>query len=241
LDAVLLFIGWLGGSRRKWKRVPRLCEENPPAPKPEEAGEQDEGRRALCEAIEEDSALRNRTFKPAVLSGFQIAAAKEIFRAHVLNLLVDLELLPSDRLKLLLCWKHSGFNVHHGAPVPLENKAELEKLAQYILRNPFSVKKMNRKQLANHIYPGLRRHGTVRGCLRKNSSTTSSQHRPGGLCITASYFAGADCASPRPHRISAPKKRFLRQFSTPISDQRRDSMAKWRQPRHAASSVLVKP
>jgi len=41
-----------------------------------------------------------------------------------------------------LSCKHSGFNVHAGDPVPPEHKAELEQLAQYILRNPFSVQKM---------------------------------------------------------------------------------------------------
>ena len=36
----------------------------------------------------------------------------------------------------------SGFNVHAGESVPPEAKADLEDLAQYILRNPFSVEKM---------------------------------------------------------------------------------------------------
>jgi hypothetical protein len=39
-------------------------------------------------------------------------------------------------------WKHSGFNVHHGESIPPENKAVLKQLAQYILRNSFSVAKM---------------------------------------------------------------------------------------------------
>jgi len=67
---------------------------------------------------------------------------EELFRAKVLKLLVQLQLLPLERVQVLLSWKHSGFNVHHGDLVPPENKAELEKLAQYILRNPFSVEKM---------------------------------------------------------------------------------------------------
>ncbi len=46
------------------------------------------------------------------------------------------------RVQVFLSWKHSGFNLHSGEPVPPENKAQLEKLAQYILRNPFSVQKM---------------------------------------------------------------------------------------------------
>ena len=35
-----------------------------------------------------------------------------------------------------------GFIVHRGDSIPPENKAVLEQLAQYILRNPFSVAKM---------------------------------------------------------------------------------------------------
>ncbi len=38
--------------------------------------------------------------------------------------------------------EHSGFNLHAGEQVPPEAKADLEDLAQYILRNPFSVEKM---------------------------------------------------------------------------------------------------
>ena len=60
----------------------------------------------------------------------------------MLKLLVALKLLPPERVQVLLSWKHSGFNLHAGDPVPPENQAELEKLAQYILRNPFSAQKM---------------------------------------------------------------------------------------------------
>ncbi len=65
-----------------------------------------------------------------------------LFRARVIQLLVNAKLLPPERVQVLYSWKHSGFNVHIGEPVPHENKADLEGLAQYILRNPFSVEKM---------------------------------------------------------------------------------------------------
>ncbi len=61
-------------SLRRRKKGARLREEIHPAAEPEEAGEQDAGRRVLCEAFEENSAASLRTFKPADLSGFQIAA-----------------------------------------------------------------------------------------------------------------------------------------------------------------------
>jgi hypothetical protein len=63
-------------------------------------------------------------------------------RANLINLLVEEKLLPAERVQVLYSWKHSGFNVHAGEQVPPEAKADLEDLAQYILRNPFSVEKM---------------------------------------------------------------------------------------------------
>ena len=83
---------------------------------------------------------RDGVFHP--LPELPLQPLEELFRAHVLKFLVTLKLLCPERVQVLLSWKHSGFNVHHGDPVPPENKAELEKLAQYILRNPFSVEKM---------------------------------------------------------------------------------------------------
>ena len=71
-----------------------------------------------------------------------IKPLEELFRAKVVHLLVGQKLLPPERVQVLYSWKHSGFNVHAGEQVPPEAKADLEDLAQYILRNPFSVEKM---------------------------------------------------------------------------------------------------
>ena len=83
--------------------------------------------------------------QPFSFSAFQLFKLKpleELFRAKVIHLLVEQKLLPPERVPVLYSWKHSGFNVHAGEPVPPEAKADLEALAQYILRNPFSVEKM---------------------------------------------------------------------------------------------------
>jgi hypothetical protein len=43
----------------------------------------------------------------------------------------------------MLCgWKHSGFNIHRSQRVPPRNREDMERLAQYIIPNPFSVDKM---------------------------------------------------------------------------------------------------
>jgi hypothetical protein len=67
---------------------------------------------------------------------------EELFRAKVINLLVDQKLLPPERVQVLYSWKHSGFNVHAAERIAPEAKADLEGLTQYILRNPFSVENM---------------------------------------------------------------------------------------------------
>jgi hypothetical protein len=83
---------------------------------------------------------RDGVFHP--MPQLPIKPLEEIFRARVIQLLVELDLLKADRVKLLYSWKHSGFNVHRGESVGPENKSLLIQLTQYILRNPFSVEKM---------------------------------------------------------------------------------------------------
>jgi hypothetical protein len=80
------------------------------------------------------------TFCP--LSEAPLKPLEELFRAKVIHLLVEAELLAPERVQILYSWKHSGFNVHAGEVLPPDAKADLEALAQYILRNPFSVEKM---------------------------------------------------------------------------------------------------
>ena len=92
---------------------------------------------------------RDGTFHP--VPGLPLKPLEELFRANISQLLVALKLLPPERVQVLLSWKHSGFNVHAGQPVPPENQAELEKLAQYILRNPFSVAKMTMESPTDSI------------------------------------------------------------------------------------------
>jgi hypothetical protein len=65
--------------------------------------------------------------------------------------LVKQKLLSPERAQVLRSWSHSGFNVHKGDRVAPENRAELEELAQYILRNPFSVEKMQMETPGDRI------------------------------------------------------------------------------------------
>jgi hypothetical protein len=64
---------------------------------------------------------------------------------------VDKGLLPPDRANMLRGWVHSGFNVHRSNRVQPHQREDLERLAQYINRNPFSVEKMYVKERGDSI------------------------------------------------------------------------------------------
>lgn len=60
----------------------------------------------------------------------------------MITFLTDKGLLPAARANMLRGWVHSGFNVHRSRRVQPDEREDLERLAQYIIRNPFAVEKM---------------------------------------------------------------------------------------------------
>ena len=77
-----------------------------------------------------------------VMPDADLQPLEELFRVWVITFLVDKGLLPPARADMLRGWVHSGFNVHRSRRVAPEERADLERLAQYIIRNPFAVEKM---------------------------------------------------------------------------------------------------
>jgi len=61
-----------------------------------------------------------------------LSPLEELFRAKVIHLLVQARLLPPERVRVLYSWKHSGFNLHAGEPVPPEAKADLEDVTPFL-------------------------------------------------------------------------------------------------------------
>ena len=57
-------------------------------------------------------------------------------------MLVAEGLLVGEMAPKLLGWKHSGFSVYNGKPLRRDDADGLERVAQYIIRNPFSEQKM---------------------------------------------------------------------------------------------------
>jgi len=67
---------------------------------------------------------------------------EQLFRVRVIQMLVEEALLAPELARKLLGWKHSGFSVHNGKPLRRDDADGLERVAQYIIRNPFSEQKM---------------------------------------------------------------------------------------------------
>jgi len=70
------------------------------------------------------------------------AELEQLFRARVIAFLVEAGLLPADRARMLRGWVHSGFQVHQSRRIAAHECQDIERLAQYIVRNPFSIAKM---------------------------------------------------------------------------------------------------
>lgn len=77
-----------------------------------------------------------------VLPEVSLKPLEELFRARLITFLAEKGLLPPARVQMLRTWKHSGFNVHRSRRVLPDERADLERLAQYMIRSPFAVEKM---------------------------------------------------------------------------------------------------
>ena len=87
-----------------------------------------------------------------VMAEVTLQPLEELFRARLITFLVDKRLLPPDRARMLRGWVHSGFNVHRSRRVQPDERQDLERLAQYIIRNPFAVEKMQARD-PNRVSP----------------------------------------------------------------------------------------
>lgn len=83
------------------------------------------------------------TLAPVVAPKVSAGPLEQLFRVQVIRMLVEEDLLAEDLACKLLGWKHSGFSVHNGKPIKRDDPEELERVAQHIIRNPFSEQKMS--------------------------------------------------------------------------------------------------
>ena len=85
------------------------------------------------------------------------------FRSEVLKLLVAERAIGERLSASMLAWRHSGFCVHNGVRVRARDAEGRKKLAQYMLRAPFSLEKMTylpdrgMVMYRSHMHKGLKR------------------------------------------------------------------------------------
>lgn len=83
---------------------------------------------------------KNGTFY--VMPKTELKPLEELFRASVLAMLKEEGKISNEIITKLMQWRHSGFNIDNGMRIKRDDKKGRESVAQYILRNPFSVDKM---------------------------------------------------------------------------------------------------
>ena len=92
------------------------------------------------------------------------ADATELFRHRLLHALREAKHISPARLADLLSWQHSGFHIDGGKrPVPAHHADGRKRLAQYLLRAPFSLQKITWKpETQTVIYRSKPHHNTKR-------------------------------------------------------------------------------
>lgn len=86
-----------------------------------------------------------------VMPPVSLRPLETLFQARMIAFLVKKGLLPPERARMLRGWKHSGFNVYRSRRVQPDERADLERLARYIIRNPFFVEMMQVNPAADSI------------------------------------------------------------------------------------------
>lgn len=77
-----------------------------------------------------------------VMPDVDLKPLEEIFRAKVFTLLKEEGKIDDDIIRKLMKWRHSGFSVHNKARVARDDEKGRVALAQYIIRNTFSLEKL---------------------------------------------------------------------------------------------------
>ena len=89
----------------------------------------------------------------------------ELFRNRFLKCLHKAKLISPKRLANLLSWNRSGFSIHNGRVKPIaqfDNKGR-QRLAEYLMRHPFSLQKITwNESTKTVIYRSKRHHNTKR-------------------------------------------------------------------------------
>jgi hypothetical protein len=96
-----------------------------------------------------------------VMPKVDLKPLQELFRASVLKMLLREGRIDEELITKIMRWRYvSGFSVHKGDQLARDDGDGQEALAQYIIRNPFSVEKIHyRQQSGQVIYKSKMSHG----------------------------------------------------------------------------------
>ena len=78
-----------------------------------------------------------------VMPKVDLAPLTQLFRVTVLQMLKAEGKIGDELINNLMNWKHTGFSVHNGVRIAKDDDVGKENLAQYIIRNTFSLKKLH--------------------------------------------------------------------------------------------------
>lgn len=103
--------------------------------------------------------LENGSFY--VMPKIDLKPLQELFRAAVLKMLLNEGLIDEEFIRIIMRWRYtSGFSVHKGEQLACDDGDGQETLAQYVIRNPFSVEKIHYQQKSGQIvYKSKMTHG----------------------------------------------------------------------------------
>ncbi|PQJ27241.1 hypothetical protein BSZ32_01160 [Rubritalea profundi] len=92
------------------------------------------------------------------------AALNQLFRHRFLHNLCEAKLISPRKLDQLRAWKHSGFNIDNGGEEPIapDDTAGRERLAQYLLRHPFSLQKITWNASSKTVIYRSKRHHNIK-------------------------------------------------------------------------------
>ncbi|WP_424312790.1 transposase, partial [Haloferula sp.] len=93
-----------------------------------------------------------------------LAPSIDLFRHRFLHALREAKLISPKKLTHLLSWKHSGFHIHAGAEqlVRPNDHAGRKRLAEYLLRHPFSLQKITWNATTKTVIYRSKRHHTTK-------------------------------------------------------------------------------
>jgi len=93
-----------------------------------------------------------------------LAVATELFRHRFLHALREAKLISPKKLSHLLSWKHSGFQIHAAEDQRVRpgDPEGRKRLAEYLLRHPFSLQKITWNATTKTVIYRSKRHHTTK-------------------------------------------------------------------------------